>query len=106
MKKFSLKDTLKQISECESILKESCIYNECGDEEMQQEMGVEEPYGEGIDEAPCKDNDCVNAIRKAALEGIQKYADDVDSEQYQFFKKVWMMADKCLSEKDSVEEEN
>lgn len=36
----------------------------------------------------------INQIRVIALEGIQEFADDVNSEQYEFFKKVWLMCDK------------
>jgi hypothetical protein len=36
-----------------------------------------------------------------ALEGIQEFADDVESEQYQFFKKVWLMCDKVYESGES-----
>lgn len=45
-------------------------------------------------------NEYVDAIRKAALQGIQAFAENVDSQSYQFFKKVFMLADKVLSEKE------
>ena len=41
-----------------------------------------------------------------ALDGIQEYADDVDSEEYDFFKKIWLMCDKVCSEKDNAKIDN
>lgn len=47
-------------------------------------------------------DDRISKIREIALEGLQDYAHDVDSEQYQFYKKIWLMCDKAVSEKDSI----
>ena len=41
-------------------------------------------------------------IREIALDGLQDYAQDVDCEAYQFYKKIWLMCDKAVSEKESV----
>jgi hypothetical protein len=41
-------------------------------------------------------------IREVALDGLQEYAEDVDSEAYQFYKKIWLLADKAVSEKESA----
>ena len=46
----------------------------------------------------------VDQIRKAAIQGIASFANNVDSPSYEFFKKVFMMADKVLSEKENNEE--
>ena len=46
--------------------------------------------------------DKVNQIRALALEGIQDFAEQVDSEEYQFYKKVWMLCDKMCSEKEKM----
>ena len=42
----------------------------------------------------------VDQIRQISLTGIQQFAQDVDSEEYDFFKKVWLMCDKLMSEKE------
>ena len=49
-------------------------------------------------------DDRIAQIREVALGGLQDYAHDVDGEEYQFFKKIWLMCDKAVSEKDSVGE--
>jgi len=46
-------------------------------------------------------DDRIARIREVALEGLQEYADKVDSEIYQFYKKIWLMCDKAVSEKDN-----
>lgn len=45
----------------------------------------------------------VDQIRKAAIEGIEAFVDNVDSPSYDFFKKVFMMADKVLSQDEDNE---
>ena len=45
----------------------------------------------------------VDQIRKAAIEGIEAFVDNVDSPSYDFFKKVFMMADKVLSRDEDNE---
>jgi hypothetical protein len=42
----------------------------------------------------------VDQIRQISLTGIQQFAQDVDSQEYDFFKKVWLMCDKLMSEKE------
>jgi hypothetical protein len=44
----------------------------------------------------------ISQIREIALDGLQEYCEDVDSEMYQFYKKVWLMCDKAVSENDSA----
>lgn len=51
-------------------------------------------------------SDKISQIRAIALEGIQEYADDVDSEEYDFFKKIWLMCDKVCSGKENEKENN
>lgn len=65
-----------------------------------QEM--DEPHEENI----ARGDERIARIREVALEGLQDYAHDVDSEQYQFYKKIWLACDKAVSEKDSVGEGN
>lgn len=78
-----------------------------GYEEVPQEDG----YVEGGEEMPQDENlansdERIAQIREIALGGLQDYAHDVDSEQYQFYKKIWLMCDKAVSEKDNVGESN
>ena len=49
-----------------------------------------------------KSDERIAQIREIALNGLQDYAQDVDCEAYQFYKKIWLMCDKAVSEKDSV----
>lgn len=102
-KKNMIKETIKEIEGLSKILKEAYVFD--GDEEEMGRMEPEEEYAED-EEMPLEGqtDDIIDQIRKLALDGIQKYAEDVDNEMYILFKKVWMMCDKCLSEKDKVEE--
>lgn len=52
---------------------------------------------------PEADNDGILKIRDIALEGLQNHSSDVDGEKYQFYKKIWLMCDKALSEKESID---
>jgi hypothetical protein len=81
-----------------------------------------EDYGIGYEEvnanevpndevAPQEENIASNderiaQIREIALGGLQDYAHDVDGEEYQFFKKIWLMCDKAVSEKEGVGDSN
>jgi hypothetical protein len=53
-----------------------------------------------------KKDERITKIREIALQGLQDYAHNVDTEQYQFYKKIWLMCDKAVSEKESVGSEN
>lgn len=63
------------------------------EDEMQSGMEEEEAGKQYVDQ-----------IRKAAIQGIASFANNVDSPSYEFFKKVFMMSDKVLSEKENNEE--
>lgn len=41
----------------------------------------------------------INQIRKLALNGISKFASNTDSNEYQFFKKIFLECDKAISNK-------
>lgn len=100
MKKNTLKNTLKEIDAISKLLKESYVFDE--EEMMSPEEGIPMPIEREIqgDEMGMGEPDMmatdkrIDQIRMIALEGIQEFADDVESEQYQFFKKVWLMCDK------------
>ena len=120
MKKINkLNEALNQFSLASKILKE--------DYGMSPDMGYDErqitgPEGsedishyrgnEGEEQHPqeeqntdmnlSKSDERIAQIREIALNGLQDYAQDVDCEAYQFYKKIWLMCDKAVSEKDSA----
>lgn len=99
MKKNTLKDTLKEIDEISKLLKESYVFDErepqMAPEEGMPMDGEMSPEEQMMGEPDMLATDKrIDQIRMIALEGIQEFADDVESEQYQFFKKVWLMCDK------------
>lgn len=66
-----------------------------------EEMDMEEPIDDkNFDENEDLSEEPVMKIRRFALEGVQKYEDDVDSVQYEFYKKIWDMCDKIMSRKE------
>lgn len=108
MKDNTLKNTLKEIDEFSKLLKESYVFD--SEEPMNDEMPL--PQGEEIpidDEMGMQGPDMlatdkrIDQIRMIALEGIQEFADDVNSEQYEFFKKVWLMCDKVYESGEKEE---
>lgn len=60
------------------------------------------PEEEKTDMNLSKSDKRIAQIREIALNGLQDYAEDVDCEAYQFYKKIWLMCDKAVSEKDSA----
>lgn len=96
------------------LLKESFGEDAPEEEVASQEEVVATPQGEEVtaqqqEEIPAEENDeiagmqYVDQIRKAAIEGIEAFVDNVDSPSYDFFKKVFMMADKVLSQDEDNE---
>ena len=110
MKKNTLKDTLKEIDEISKLLKESYVFDE-KEPQMAPEEGMPmdgqqmSPEGQQIMGEPdmLATDQRIDQIRMIALEGIQEFADDVESEQYQFFKKVWLMCDKVYESGEGAE---
>lgn len=103
--------TLRELKKSTEILKEAYDFDE-RDEELEQDNEVmpdddyneENEYvdGENIEgQDLSQQDDRIARIREVALEGLQEYADKVDSEIYQFYKKIWLMCDKAVSEKDN-----
>ena len=95
--KFNLNRTLNEIKSLNKAIKEAYVFEDDVD------MYDEESY---IEDEPVmgKNDDRINQIRTIALDGIQEYAQDVDSKEYDFFKKIWMMCDKACSEKTKEKE--
>lgn len=98
---MNLANTLKELEKYTSLIKESYVFDE---EDMDMPMGGgEQPMVD--DGMPIGDaTEKINQIRSMALEGIQMFADNVDSEEYDFFKKIWLMCDKVMSEKDNMKD--
>lgn len=94
---IDIREFIEKISKTSQLLKEAYVYED--------DMDVDAVDGEVVEDAAPVDNgkEYVDAIRKAALQGIQAFEQDVDSASYQFFKKVFMLADKVLSEKEGNE---
>ena len=102
--------TLRELKKSTEILKEAYDFDQ-RDEELEQdsEINPEDEYTEEDEYIDGKEmdgqdlsqqDDRIARIREVALEGLQEYADKVDSEIYQFYKKIWLMCDKAVSEKD------
>ena len=73
-----------------------------GDEDKQLHQHEEEKTDMNLS----KSDERIAQIREIALNGLQDYANDVDCEAYQFYKKIWLMCDKAVSEKDSASNGN
>lgn len=90
---MSIREFIDKINETSQLLKEAYVYEDDMEDVVDGEVIEDEPQAND-------GNEYVDAIRKAALQGIQAFAENVDSQSYQFFKKVFMLADKVLSEKE------
>lgn len=95
---------IDKINETAQILKEAYVYeDDIEDEGIDGEViAHEDEMANPMDDG----KEFVDAIRKSALKGIQAFADNVDSPSYDFFKKVFIMADKVLSEKEGENSED
>lgn len=100
----NLKEAQEYLNLVNKILKEDygMGYEEAPQEGEYQDGGEEMPQDENL----AQSDERIAQIREIALGGLQDYAHDVDSEEYQFYKKIWLMCDKAVSEKDSVGEGN
>lgn len=75
-------------------------------DEVPQQPFSEPQQGIPQEQNIARQDNRINKIREVALQGLQDYAHNVDSEQYNFYKKIWLMCDKAVSEKDIVGEAN
>jgi hypothetical protein len=97
---INIKEVLNEINTFGKMLTESYVFDEEDDDF----------YGEDVVDSVMSDENMSNIdnkidqIRSLALDGIQEFAHDVDSKQYDFFKKIWLMCDKVYSEKDKENE--
>lgn len=104
-----LERTLRDLNKSAKILQEAFDFND--DEFHDEEMPSQEDFEGGEENIQNDDmngqdlsqqDDRIARIREVALEGLQEYAENVDSELYQFYKKIWLMCDKAVSEKDNA----
>lgn len=97
--KMNMREMIDEVNRLSNLLKESYIFDET--DEVPSEEPIMDDEMMSQEEMPINaTEDKVNQIRALALEGIQEYADDVDSPHYDFFKKIWMLCDKVCSEKE------
>lgn len=75
-------------------------YGIASNEDMEETMPEDEATEASQPEA---ENEGILKIRDIALGGLQNHSSDVDGEKYQFYKKIWLMCDKALSEKESID---
>lgn len=110
-KKIRLNEAIETFKLAQNMLSEDLgmghDYEEDGynplDAEEEAEIAVGDDEAEEADAVNlAKVDDGIDKIRQISLCGLQKYAQEVDSEEYQFYKKIWLMCDKAVSEKDSV----
>lgn len=100
--KYNINETVKDIERLSKLLKESYVFDgedmEMDTEHFEEEMENNEPT-----ETTCCADEKINQIRALALEGIQEFAEQVDSEEYLIFKNIWMSCDKFYSNKNKEE---
>lgn len=113
MKDNSIQEALNTLLDVQAILKEDLGfggpmdgYEQAGPQDISHYRGDEGAQQvqqeENSDMDLSKSDERIAQIRQIALDGLQDYAEDVDSEAYQFYKKIWLMCDKAVSEKESA----
>lgn len=100
---LDIKSLIEEIDKFSNMIKESYVFDGeepmiQGEEPMPQEGGEVPMEGEvnAVDVA----DENINQIRELALSGIQEYSNDVESEEYNIFKRIWMECDKYYSNKN------
>lgn len=105
---LNVKTLLKEINYTAKMLQKNNIFedygmnpqdNMQGMEQMPQEGSEEMGYDEGMEanepQAPSQETvSVINQIRELAIQGIAQYANNVESEEYQALKKIWLLTDK------------
>ena len=95
----SLSDNMLQLGLTNLLLKEGYILDD-EDYDMANEeyLDNDEKFFEEK-----MNSEKIDQIRQLAIEGLQEYANDVDSEIYLFFKKIFLECDKVRSNKEKVD---
>lgn len=53
-----------------------------------------DPNAMGEEQIDPQMGEIIDKIRQLAIQGIAQFADDIESEQYQALKKIWLLTDK------------
>jgi len=104
MKYSKLTEAKNELDSAMRILKEEYGIDSYNDEFNGEYQNMDDASIEGEGGDLGEKDERIDQIREVALEGLQDYAHNVDSEMYQFYKKIWLMCDKAVSDKDSVGE--
>lgn len=115
-----LREMMKDLRDTSRYLTEAYIFDDeeempmgdyegYGDEEYDEQQPMERPqgqqmHGDGSSEEEkamhaqeiIRHEPIIGKIRETAIEGLKKYSDNPTSEIYEFFKKVFLDADKVL----------
>lgn len=108
MNKDSIKEALDSLNLSQKLLKEDFGYGAPmgyeaeGGNISQAQTQQQVPQEEKTDVDLSKNDERVTQIRVMALDGLKDYAEQADSEIYEFFKKIFLMCDKAVSEKESA----
>lgn len=100
LKDMNIKETINEIENLSKLLRESYVFddNDSDFSYEEDEQVIDEPIKDEV-----KSCDNISQIRSLALNGIQDFAENVESEEYQFYKKVWLLCDKfCETDKSST----
>ena len=115
MKKNYIKNCMKEMDSSARLLRESFPYRDDDFADDGYDDGPDEKgYGGEIDgdddgmgeeklREGLKGDKRIGQIRTLCLQSLQDYAEDVNSEEYNFFKKLWLMCDKVVSAKENEE---
>ena len=116
MKKNTMKTNIENIKRMSSKMpkniNEAINFNE--DDNLDMDMMDDEPMGDDIDlhkeepmETPSEDmgaDALLSDIRKKAINGMAKLADTPEDPNYEMLKKIFLMLDKAVTEKQEQRE--
>lgn len=101
-KKSDIIKLTKYLKAFDKLVKESYSYDDMDDRKENQEILTDDEEMPSYEDGQInRASETINQIRNLSLQGIQDYANDVDSKEYDFFKKIWLMCDKVCSDKEN-----
>ena len=105
--KSFIEKTINEINGLSRIIKESYDFTDydSDDELVDGDDANNSDDNAGFAGLQSSAEEKISQIRSVALEGIQAFAENVDSEEYEFFKKIWLMCDKACSDKENNQKE-
>ena len=105
-KNNNLKSVIKEINKYNNIIRESYVFDDENNDDMLLDDNEYDDDEDGVEFDSSKSaEDRINEIRSIALEGIQEFAEEVDSNEYNIFKNIWMTCDKFYTSKNKENEE-